>query len=136
MAVFGSTLLYSVDNSVVATQDRLEYGYYPNVFSAYRQVTIPYAGIEKIEVGREKDHYFLFVTTQKGETVKLDIKADESEVRKFYGFVNGYKPPVEQQNGFDMVAVRCPNCGASNELRRGDTGVCEYCGSGIGARPK
>ncbi len=43
-------------------------------------------------------------------------------------------PAVQSRNAapaFAFVTVECPNCGASNSLRRGSTGRCEYCGGQI-----
>ncbi len=30
-----------------------------------------------------------------------------------------------------FVALKCPNCGASNNIKKGQTGICEYCHSEI-----
>ena len=129
LAIFGSTLLYSVDNSIVSTEDRLEYGFYPNIMSTYSRVSIPYSEIEKIDMRIENTSHLIFITTLNKETIRINIKSAENEVSKFYYFINNYKSPVKQAVSFHTIVVKCPTCGATNKVSNGSIGKCEYCDS-------
>ena len=104
LAVFGGAQFLGISSSVVSTKDRIIY--LNNSGVAPKTWAIPYSEFAGIDCIDETNSKYIYVTNNKDDKVKIEIKSSADETKKFYDFLMKYKdkgivevasPPVKTE---------------------------------------
>lgn len=127
VAIFGSVNpKKGVDNSTILFKDRIEY--IETSHFTPRQATILLEFIDQIYLLPELDRNYVVVLDKSKKSVRFNIKAPANESTMFYNLVKKYTQNIGAAEE-PAVLVKCPNCGASCMLHKGEQTQCEYCNS-------
>jgi hypothetical protein len=129
LMIFGDLKRKATFTSVAALENRLEYVDCTHVWPINK--TIFYSDISRMSLVQDDGCSYINIIDKSEKQIRLNVRAETGETSRFYDFISTYKEPERQMSGLEVVAVSCPNCGASFKAGKGAVAECEYCGTKI-----